>query len=258
MNRSTKPCQVSPCRVLAVCCVPQSQSPFSRKSPKPSKSVKIRHILEDKPLFPRRAEPVLWQHQMLSWPPETTHAIRSIATFRAADGFIENVSTDPNPPDRSQRVVNRQRPVARVLGKPVNGFQRYRALPKAERRELWSAAWRLIIVRLCLSTGIERTQRWLDGQVEDSCLNPAASAEHWQRRGVALKRVGHRLPGVACLAQAIALRWWMRSSGLDAQLQIGVRQDKNELKSHAWVELNRQPIDETPEIVSQFKTLRKG
>lgn len=131
-------------------------------------------------------------------------------------------------------------------------FEHLRQLPASDRRELLPALGRLVVTRICLLFGIRRTARWLSGAV-------AHQAEPdlivWQRRAVALKRVGRRLPGVACLTQALALRWWMRSNGLDAQIRIGIRQSENALKSHAWVELNDQPIEESPENLTHFTKL---
>ena len=132
-------------------------------------------------------------------------------------------------------------------------FTRYRNLPKPERQDLWQAAWRLVVVRVCLLAGIRRTENWL-GRPN---TNPAKTGDHdlWHRRALALKRVAPRTPRTHCLARALALRWWMRSVGLDAQIKIGVRKGANGLESHAWVELDDTPIDETPENVATYKTL---
>ena len=131
--------------------------------------------------------------------------------------------------------------------------KRYRQLPAPERRDLYAAAWRLLVVRLLLLFGIRRSVSWLNGTA------PAAASmtglELWQRRATALKRVGARLPGVECLARAVALRWWMRAHGLDARIHIGVRPGEDGVASHAWVELDGHPVDDHPDHVRGFQLI---
>ena len=92
---------------------------------------------------------------------------------------------------------------------------------------------------------------WTVGDVAPTYENTAI----WKRRALALKRVAPRIPRTHCLARALALRWWMRSAGLDAQMIIGIRKGANGLESHAWVEFDDTPIDETPENVATYKTI---
>lgn len=133
-------------------------------------------------------------------------------------------------------------------------LSRLRQLPPAERRDLFPALWRLLIARGCLVFGIQRAARWLDGnQNAEIELDLLA----WQRRALALKRVGGRLPGVACLTRALALRWWMRRHGLAAEMVIGVAAARNAPESHAWVEVNRQPVDETMPTVQRFREIQR-
>lgn len=132
-------------------------------------------------------------------------------------------------------------------------IKRFFQLPKTERRDLYSAAWRLLVVRLALLFGIRRSLAWLDGFSPNRSAGPDLSV--WRRRAMALKRVGSRLPGVACLARAIALRWWMRSAGLDARMLIGARPGEKQVASHAWVELDGSPIDDQPEHIGRFNVI---
>ena len=154
-------------------------------------------------------------------------------------------------------------------------FQSYRQLSSEERIDLRQAAWRLIVVRACLITGIQKTERRLGGRSAtaqqgsgppDPTASPAADQDPldsagaavtslWERRARALRRVGARLPGTHCLARALALRWWMRSRGLDAQLRIGVRQGPGGLEAHAWVELAGAPVDEQPGNTMTYKLI---
>ncbi len=132
-------------------------------------------------------------------------------------------------------------------------IRRYLQLPKAERRDLYSAAWRLLVVRILLLFGIQRSLDWLGGTAAANPPTPGHTI--WQRRAKALRRVGARLPGVACLARAVALRWWMRAHGLDARILIGVRPGEDGVASHAWVELDGHPVDDHPDHVRGFQLI---
>lgn len=132
-------------------------------------------------------------------------------------------------------------------------IRRYFQLSREERGDLYAAAWRLLVVRLVLLFGIRRSARWLDG-----FSTPAAAAMDWslwRRRAAALKRLGSRLPGIECLARALALRWWMRSAGLDARLRIGARPGEDGVAAHAWVELDGVPVDDHPAHVGGFQVI---
>jgi len=113
----------------------------------------------------------------------------------------------------------------------------------------------------------DKTQSGDSGEVELTSMPDQSPVGHagptydetpegiWQRRALALKRLAPRLPGTHCLARALALRWWMRSQGLDAQMKIGIRTGPHGLESHAWVEHNNTPIDETRQNTATYKPL---
>lgn len=136
-------------------------------------------------------------------------------------------------------------------------LSRYCALNTQERRALWSATWRLVLIRLSLLRGIEFTRQRFCGKLD--CRAIPLKAEDlalWQLRAIALRRAGARIPGVHCLARSLALRWWMRSYRIDADCIIGVRSQASKLKSHAWVEVNGRAIDEQPEVVRLYQILK--
>lgn len=131
---------------------------------------------------------------------------------------------------------------------------RLRQLDRQQRRDLWPAAWRLLVVRAMLMlSSIDRTQCRLGGV---SAGDSATFEAHiWQRRALALKRVGAALPGTRCLARALALRWWMRNAGLPAHLRIGVPRDSARPSSHAWVECADVPVDEDAQNLARFRVI---
>lgn len=61
------------------------------------------------------------------------------------------------------------------------------------------------------------------------------------------------LPPGNCLPQALALCWWLRKNGLDAQIRIGVKTPVQPLLAHAWVELGGKSLDSTSAAYSTFQ-----
>lgn len=136
---------------------------------------------------------------------------------------------------------------------------RYRALPVRERRQLWPAAWRLIVIRLSLLGSIQGTRQRFSGRPDcRRTLTDPKEARIWEMRATALRRVGDRIPGVHCLARSLALRWWMRSHGIDADSIIGVRSHNGQVESHAWVEVAGQAFNETTDVARLYRVLKTG
>ena len=107
---------------------------------------------------------------------------------------------------------------------------------------------------MLMLSSIDRTQCRLGGV---SAGDSATFEAHiWQRRALALKRVGAALPGTRCLARALALRWWMRNAGLAASLRIGIARASARPSSHAWVEFGDVPIDDNARNLGHFKVIQ--
>lgn len=134
-------------------------------------------------------------------------------------------------------------------------LSRWRALDAADRRELWPAAWRVIVVKVLLSLmGIVRTQRLL-GRRALAGQTVLAEPAPWHRRASAVRRVAARVPDSRCLLRSVVLWWWMRSSGLNPQVCLGVRSGEAGVEGHAWVECDDHVIDETRETAASFRSL---
>ncbi|WP_376697516.1 lasso peptide biosynthesis B2 protein [Wenzhouxiangella sp. EGI_FJ10305] len=139
---------------------------------------------------------------------------------------------------------------------PARAIHRWRALPREERRDLIAAASRLPMAHAVLRiTGLKKAQRLLGKPRSGASATKAQSdMALWMRRGKALRRLGARMPGVHCLSRALCLWAWMRRSGLDPDLNIGIRPSgSGRIFSHAWVTLDGSPVDETPESIADCK-----
>lgn len=136
--------------------------------------------------------------------------------------------------------------------------QRWRAMSRDERRALVPGAWRLAVVRgLMARGGFGRTQRWL------ARWAPAGGAgltepARWHARAASLARLARRMPDTRCLARSLTLWWWMRASGFDPQLRMGVRPGASGIEGHAWVECDGLLFDETPDGASRYSRLEWG
>jgi hypothetical protein len=62
----------------------------------------------------------------------------------------------------------------------------------------------------------------------------------------------HSLFPATCLTRSLLLQWLLRRRGVPSQLRIGVRFSQGTLDAHAWVECVGTPVNDRPNIGSQF------
>jgi aryl-alcohol dehydrogenase-like predicted oxidoreductase len=61
---------------------------------------------------------------------------------------------------------------------------------------------------------------------------------------------------MACLPQALALRWLLAREGMPAMVVIGVRKDAGALEAHAWVELDGLALGEPADVRERFQVMQ--
>jgi hypothetical protein len=66
----------------------------------------------------------------------------------------------------------------------------------------------------------------------------------------------HHLWKMACLPQALALRWLLAREGSAAVVMIGVRRGAGVLEAHAWVELNGKALGEPADVRARFRVMQ--
>lgn len=118
----------------------------------------------------------------------------------------------------------------------------------------------MLVVRLLLALlGIARTQQVLGNRSAPARPPRPGELERWRQRASALQRIGRLVPGSHCLARSVTLWWWMRRTGLDARLRIGVRADtavrSTGALAHAWVECAGQLVNDAPANIAVFEPL---
>ena len=111
--------------------------------------------------------------------------------------------------------------------------------------------------------GLRRTQRWLGlNRPLPPQAPPLASTTMADAQRIAelAAIAGRRGPlNTTCLRQALAVQWWLRRRGLDAQLRIGARKVGDSLDAHAWVELDGTPLAQDDLLHTAFEpTARRG
>lgn len=125
--------------------------------------------------------------------------------------------------------------------------------PSTDYAALLNAAPRLIVIWVLLPfTGIGRLRRWFGRPGRKQAIAPEFDRKLWRRRSLAIRRIGARLPGCHCLARSITLSNWLNRAGYSSVLKIGITGTSATLKSHAWVEKDREILDDTPENVERF------
>lgn len=76
------------------------------------------------------------------------------------------------------------------------------------------------------------------------------------RIGALVNIAGAHLPFPStCLTRSLLLLLMLGRRGLHSELRIGVRKADVEIESHAWVELEGEPVNETREVADRFAVL---
>ena len=75
--------------------------------------------------------------------------------------------------------------------------------------------------------------------------------------GVRLVDIASRYPfrWALCLPRSLALLWWLKARGIQADLRIGVRKEGQELIAHAWVEYQGRVLNDAPWVASYYLPL---
>jgi hypothetical protein len=122
----------------------------------------------------------------------------------------------------------------------------WRSLSRRDQRALIALACALPVVELSLRLrGMQRTASWLQRLLRPGSIHaPSAPELQGAERLAQLAAIaGPRVPVAArCLSQALLIQALLRRRGLDAQLQLGVRQGMQPLDAHAWVQLAGQAL----------------
>ena len=130
---------------------------------------------------------------------------------------------------------------------PAN-WQKFMELPESERWLLVQALLGLPLIGLGLRLlGLRRLQGLLSHwPLKDQGAAPAEMIAAFAQRQAHLVQVAarHGLYRPTCLPQSLALWWFLKCRGIEANLRIGVKPSDSGIEAHAWVELQGQPLND--------------
>ncbi len=134
----------------------------------------------------------------------------------------------------------------------MNTLRRLLSLNRADRTLLARAWCALLAVDLGVRlVSYEAVQRAIDKHMKPAGTNAPERLQRFVRLAAR-----HHLWPMACLPQALALRWLLAREGVPAAVMIGVRKDGGALEAHAWVELDGQPLGEQADVRERFRVMQ--
>jgi hypothetical protein len=131
------------------------------------------------------------------------------------------------------------------------------ALSWPERRVVAGAALLLPAIWIALRmVGFARVHAWAAGSPD--ALGVRTSSHEPATIGTLVDMAGRVVPfSSTCLTRSLALVWLLRRRGVHGELRLGVRTTADGFGSHAWVEHEGRPVNDTP-IVSESFTVLEG
>lgn len=133
-------------------------------------------------------------------------------------------------------------------------------LPPQERRALIESAAAMPLVQVSLGLiGFKRTFGVLSRGAE-LFGRPAETFSMEQARRLA-RLVGaasrYGLVEGSCLSRSLTLWWLLRTRRIDGRLCVGVRPGDRGPESHAWIELDGVPINDSLDVRARFSAFER-
>lgn len=108
--------------------------------------------------------------------------------------------------------------------------------------------------------GFKRWYAWLHWLGQRSCPSQTlATTTHAIHRTLLLLRLVMRYAPHRgnCLSQSLTLWWLLQQQGIASDLRIGVRQEKEVLQAHAWIEYKGQPLNDSSDVRTRYAVFDK-
>jgi hypothetical protein len=129
---------------------------------------------------------------------------------------------------------------------------RLKGLSPGQRRIVVAAVLLLPLFGLALRVlGLGRMQGLLTAR--RSMARAIVGLPEIQSIGKLVNTAAHQSPFPAtCLTRSFLLAWLLARRGIPSQLRIGVQLTQGAFAAHAWVECQGIPVNDKPDIASQF------
>ena len=135
-----------------------------------------------------------------------------------------------------------------------NRFLHFKTLGRSQQLTLLTAwAWLPLFWLGLRVLGLPRFQVWLLKTKTPARSSHALTLPEIQALGEAVNIAARHTPFPAtCLARSLLLGWLLHRRGIHSDLRIGVRLIQGALDAHAWVECDGLPVNDRPDVASDF------
>ncbi|MEA2602430.1 MAG: hypothetical protein QOF89_3422 [Acidobacteriota bacterium] len=138
-----------------------------------------------------------------------------------------------------------------------------RRLRRLTAAEAWAfaRAWLLLLtadlgLRLLPFRHLERWLAPSAGAVRAAAAAPAEDGAVPRLVWATAAAARHHLYPMRCLPRALCLRWLLGRHGIAAELRIGVERRRGEMRAHAWVERDGNPVGDGSGVAHRYAPLR--
>lgn len=133
----------------------------------------------------------------------------------------------------------------------------FAALSAAERAQVFEAGGLIVQLAIRLrASGFRAAQAWGRARVGRLAKTPADSRLTCRQVVHAVDRAARALPGNPnCLVRSLTVWTMLTARGVASELRFGARREGGRTEAHAWVEVDGQVINDSPDVSERFPVL---
>ena len=125
-------------------------------------------------------------------------------------------------------------------------LRRFLSLPNRDRNRVIRALTCMVVAPVALKAfGFHRCHKLINRRSARLRHNLPTDQELLGELLRSYQRVTSTLTIGKCLSRSLAMRFYLQTYGINAEMRIGVARTGHELDAHAWVEYNGQALLET-------------
>ena len=140
----------------------------------------------------------------------------------------------------------------------IEKWRRFRKRPPEERALILRALVLLPITEIGLRVmGFQRCKETIERlpvpQRQSRSMESVSPSVMAAKITRAVRTVELHGPGTPnCLERSMLLWWLLRRAGIEGELHIGARKNGSRLEAHAWVELEGEVLNDSPEVHKHY------
>jgi hypothetical protein len=145
----------------------------------------------------------------------------------------------------------------------MRNWHKFRRLPRQEKRLLVEAS--LLLPLTALAIRAMGLRRWRSALLTLSRINESNPAVK-DKPGFLKAHVTAEMVKIAawhglyrgnCLEQSLVLWWLLARQGIESELRFGARKCDDKVEAHAWVEVERVPLNERLDVNQIFSSFHR-